>query len=329
MKKVFLVLLTVLLIFFESCKSDFNINAPIEDVYILNCILRNDNSIQYAILSKNDFTENGTAPTSISINQNIKGANIKIFNNDSVFVMRDTTLQLTESGSLSMVNCYYVKNLSINPAKVIRIEVSISGGKTLKSAIQVPEITLAKFSTNFPPIFQSGYHTKPLYNWSWVGDNGGSTNILNLPQLEIYYKKYEGGSFVDKTALVPLALYYTYDAYGNIIPVNVKLSFENYCRTTLEDINKTMQEISGDDPNKNNYIINKVLFSVISLDPSLSKYYSANNTYSENFTIKLRQTDYSNIEGGKGIFGAYYKFSKTLVVDSLYIKSFNYKYHPL
>ena len=328
MKKGFLVLLIIPFIFFESCKSDFNINAPYEDVFVLNCILRSDNTIQYAILLKNTFTGNGTAPTSNDNALNIKGANIKIFYNDLVFVMRDTTIQVTDSVNITKVNCYYVKNLIISPGKIISIEASVPGGKTLKSTIQVQNISYANFSTNFPQIFQSGYQTIPSYSWSWIGDTQGGTVILNQPQLEIYYKKYEGGTFVDKKILVPLVYYYTKDKYGNLIPVNVNLSFEDYCMTTFETINKMMQEISGDDPNKRNYIINKVLFSVVSFDPDLSKFYSAYNTYSENFTVKLRQTDYSNIDGGKGIFGAYYIFSQPLVIDGLYINSFDYQYDP-
>jgi hypothetical protein len=328
-KKTFLVLPVALLIFIESCKSDFNINAPIEDVYALNCVLRNDNSIQYAILSKNTVTVNGTAPALNSGSLNIKGANIKIFYNDSVFVMRDTTIQVTDAGNITDVNCYYVKNLIIKPGKNIRIEASVPGGKTLKSTIQVQEISFAKFSTNFPLTFKTGYQIQDSYSWSWIGDTQGSTYILNQPQLEIYYKKYEGGKFVDKIKYIPLVYYYTFDTFGNPIPFYVKFSFENDCITNLETINKTMQDISGNDPDKGNYIINKVLFSVVSFDPSLTRFYSAYNTFTENITVKLRQTDFTNIEGGKGIFGAYYKFSQPLVVDRLYIESYGYQYDPM
>ena len=118
----------------------------------------------------------------------------------------------------------------------------------------------------------------------------------------MYYKQYENGTFVDKKILIPLVYYYIIGKDGSLIPFSVELSFNNYCGTTLETVNKTMQDISGNDPHKENYIITKVVFSVISLDPVLTKYYSANIAYSdsENFTIKLRQTDFSNIEGGKG-----------------------------
>lgn len=324
MKKAFFILPIIVFILFESCNDNFNINAPYLDVYILNCILRNDSTTQYAIFSKNNFTENGVAPTSNSTAQNIKGASIKISYINSVLDMRDTTIELNDSGN-TRVNCYYTKDLVLNPGQVISIEASIPGGDKLESTIRVPKISFPGISFNFPQLFRMGYQERPYYYWSWIGNSEG---ILNLPQLEIYYQKYEGGTYVDKKILVPLALYYIYNEYGIPIPVNVKLSFNNYCVTTLENVNKTMREISGDDPNKKNYIINKVLFNVISLGPDLSKFYSAYNTYAQDFTIKLRQTDYSNIKGGKGIFGVYYKFSKSLTIDSLYINSFGYQYDP-
>lgn len=163
MKKGSWVLLIILSLYFASCKNDFNINAPYEDVYVLNCILRNDTSVQYAVISKNYFTDNGTTPAANSIEQNIKGVNIKIYNNDSVFVMRDTTIQLSVSGNATMVNCYYTKNLIMNPGKVIRIEATVPDGNTVKSTIQVPQISFINFSPDFPQIYQTGYHTKPNY----------------------------------------------------------------------------------------------------------------------------------------------------------------------
>jgi hypothetical protein len=329
MKKAPWALFITLSLFLESCDSDFSINAPHQDVYVLNCILRNDRFVQYAIISKNCYTENGTAPASNRIDQNITGVDIRIYYNDSVFVMRDTTIRLMDSGNEIQVNCYYVRNLIPSPGRVVSIEASVPDGKILKSTIQVPQISYTNFSSNFPQVYKPGYNTTPNYSWSWVGNTQQSTPILDLPQLEVYYKHYEQGTYVDKEILVPLAFYFTFDENGNLVPVSVDLSINTYCITTLEAVNKTMQEISGDDPYKENYIITKVVFSVLGLDPELSKYYSAYETYSENFTIKLRQTDFSDIEGGKGIFGAYYKSSAPLIVDSLYIQSFGYRYEPL
>jgi|GEM_PF-677092 len=333
MKKAPCVSLVVLCLILESCKSDFNINAPYQNVYVLNCILRNDTSVQYALISKNYFTENGTVPPPNSIEQNIKGANIQIFYHDSVFVMRDTTIQLADSGNETMIDCYYVNNLMLSPGRAISIEATVPGGDTLKSTAQVPQISYEHFPRDFPQLNDTyiatpNYSTTPYYSWSWIGNTQASTTILDIPQLEIYYKHYEQGTYVDKVVLVPLAFYFIVDRYGNLSPVDVGLSFRTFCVTKLDIVNKTMQDISGNDPDKENYIITKVVFSIISLDSELSKYYSAYETYLENFTIKLRQTDFSDIEGGKGIFGLCYKFSNSLVVDGSYIGSFGYRYVP-
>ncbi|MGA9292626.1 MAG: DUF4249 family protein [Ignavibacteriaceae bacterium] len=334
MKKVYLILPVILILFFESCRNDFNINAPYQDVYVLNCILRNDDSVQYAIISKNVYTGNGASPASASTAQNIKGEKIEIYYNDSVFVMRDTTIQTADSGNITPVNCYYTKDLTIKPGMTISIKAATQDGQVLQSTTRVPVISFSKFSTTFPQVMKPpevlvpGYQEKPSYSWTWTDGSGDITNILSLPQLEIDYKIDEGSSYVDKKILVPLALYYTFDANGNLIPHNVELSFDNNCLTTLKTINETMQNISGNDPDKKDYIISKVLFNVIGLDQDLSKFYSAYNTYSEDFSIKLRQTDYTNVEGGKGIFGVYYKFSIPLTVDDFYIRSFGYQYKP-
>ena len=330
MKKSHLVLLIISSIFFESCNDNFNINGPQEDIYVLNCILRNDQSTQYAIISKNIYTENGAPPAQNIIVQNIKGADIKIFYNDSVFVMRDTTIQLSDSGNATPITCYYVKRLTINYGKIIRIAASLLEGKKLESTIQGLEISLSNVSLSFPPTYDPNNDNRHYYSWQWRSNPGVLINVLNIPELEIHYKKYEGGNFVDKKTFIPLAKYYIQNTDGSFQYANVEqLSYITSCSITSESVDNTMQKISGDDPNKKDYIINKVIFRVIGLDPALAKYYFAYNTFGEGFTIKLRQTDYSNIKEGKGIFGAYYNFSKSLIIDSSYVASFGYQYDPL
>jgi hypothetical protein len=326
MKKVLLVLLTVLLIFFESCSEDFNINAPHEDIYILNCVLQNDNSIQYAILSKNSYTENGGPPTTNNTDQYIKNQTIKIYYDTSVFTMRDTTVQLTIDGNITKVNCYYIKNLIIDPGKVVSIEASAPDGKILKSTIQVPDITFPKITFRFPPVYMSGYSLLYTYSWSWTVNNKPIRDIVNLSQLEVDYKKYEGGTFVDKKIFIPVGSIVGEDGSSRII--NLEPSYDNSSSSTLDTINKKMREISENDPYKRNYIIKKIIFNVFSLDPVLSKFYSEYNASANDFTINLKPTEYSNITGGKGVFGTYYKFTKPVVADGDYIKSFGYQYEP-
>ncbi|MGA7162092.1 MAG: DUF4249 family protein [Bacteroidota bacterium] len=333
-------LLIILCLFLESCNSDFNINAPHQDVYVLNCILRNDTSIQYATISKNYSTGNGAAPAPNTIVPNIKGVNIQIFNNDSVFIMRDTTVELTDSGNSVQVDCYYLRNLVMKPGGIIGIEADLPDGQTLKSTKQMPVCYTDPSAFTFPQSYftvdqpEIGVHSKqtyikfPPYSWLFTRDKEVITDMLSFPQLEIDYEEYEGGTYVGKKTLVPLA----YGTYTNIdstwLSPDLNFSFDYTASTSLETVDKMMQEISGSDPYKNNYIITKFVFTITGMDPELTRYYSAYEVWLNSFTVKLRPTDYSNIEGGKGIFGVYYKYSVSLVVDKDYINSFGYQYDP-
>jgi hypothetical protein len=153
-------------------------------------------------------------------------------------------------------------------------------------------------------------------------------DIVNLPRIEVYYEKNEGGTFVVKKIIIPLGSF-TIRGYSDTPVFTSSEPSSNYKANEYYDIiNAKMKEISGNDPNKRNYIIKKAKFSVLAVDPQLSKYYTQSSTYSQSFSVKLFPPDYSNIQGGKGIFGMYYNFSKSANIDSLYVYSFGYQYKP-
>ncbi len=331
MNRAVLILPVILFIFFESCSDDFNLNAPFKNVYTLNCILRSDSPIQYAVISKNIYTENGAPPAAAGTVQNIKGANVEIYYKGSVVVMRDTTIQFTDAGNTIQVNCYYLNKLAMEQGEIISIKAIMPDGHILKSTNKIPVciIPYLTFPRSFSTKEQNGYYKNiSSYTWFFRNDNKEVNDILSFPQLEIAFEKYEGGTYVDKKTLVPLAYYPSADNNGSILSPDLNFSFNYNAYTSLEAVDKTMEEISGSDPFKNNYIITKVSLNVNSLDPELSIYYNTYETYLNSFTIKLSPSDYSNIEGGKGIFGIYYIYTGSFVVDKDYINSFGYQYDP-
>lgn len=220
----------------------------------------------------------------------------------------------------------------MEPGAIISIEAALPDGQILKSTSHIPVtyFVLSSFPQSFySSLNQRGSYIKyPFYSWLFKNNNIEIKNILSLPQLEIDYEEHEGGAYLNKKTLVPLTYGSITDTSGTIPSLDLNFSFNYYTSTTLETINKTMQEISGSDAYKSNYIITRVIFSVTSMDPDLSRYYSAYEVWLNSFTVKLRPTDYSNIQGGKGIFGIYYKYSNSLGVDKVYINSFGYQYDP-
>jgi hypothetical protein len=323
MRKSFLPILIIISLLFLSCSEDFNINAPKKDVYVLNCILQNENTIQYALLTKNVYTDNGAAPATIPDDRYIKNAVVKIFYNNSVYLLRDTTIQGIGNSSTTSLNCYYIKNLVINPGTSISIEAITPDGTKLQSTAKIPEIKFPNYYFRIPGVFMTGFEFLTVYYWSW----NTIESFISLPQLNIQYKKFENGKYIGKESFIPL-YNGTMMVDGITRGIPVQPSVNVACEFSLADLNRTMKAISGDDPLKSNYTITGVQFYVTGLDPSLSRYYTGINTFENSFTIKIRPTDYSNVVGGLGVFGVRYKYTNSFAVDSVYVRSFGYKYQP-
>ena len=86
-----------------------------------------------------------------------------------------------------------------------------------------------------------------------------------------------------------------------------------------------MQDIAKGDPEKENYFIKNAEFDVIILDDNLAPYYFSIQTFLDGFTVILDQQDYSNIEGGYGVFGSFFKQTHDLIIEPDYIRSYGYK----
>jgi len=56
----------------------------------------------------------------------------------------------------------------------------------------------------------------------------------------------------------------------------------------------------------------------------LSKYYNSTNRSLDTYSVKLNETDYSNITNGYGIFGAYVRKYAGIRFTHAYIESFGY-----
>ncbi|HLP15414.1 MAG TPA: DUF4249 family protein [Bacteroidota bacterium] len=328
MKKDVLLLFVIMTLGCAACNNDFTMNAPAKDVYVLNCILRSDSPIQYARVTKNLFTDNGGVPASDISAPFVKGAVIRLMIGDSVFLMRDTTILVTQSGTSSQVECYYIRDLTLLPGKSVRIEARMPDGTLLTSSSQTPIIQYSKQSWNFPQLLYNGYLTTSIYSWIWMVNGVASEYVYSIPHLRVSYKQDGNGTPIEKTVDVPVQIFSNGINSGQQTQEAV-LSFNTYCLTQLETIHKTMKDISGDDPAKHNYAITKVTLTVTSLDPMLTKYSYIYNTSAEEFTIKLRQPEASNIEGGKGVFGITCVYSHPLDVDTAYVRAFGYTYNSI
>jgi hypothetical protein len=96
----------------------------------------------------------------------------------------------------------------------------------------------------------------------------------------------------------------------------------------LDAISRALEEISAGDPNKDNYnILQSPAFELIALDLNLSRYVSSTNQTFDDLTVTVNESDFTNIEGGLGVFGSYTKKKYNRIkFQPGYIESFGYNF---
>ena len=143
--------------------------------------------------------------------------------------------------------------------------------------------------------------------------------------MTIRYKQNVNGEIIEKTKVVPIKYE---DVSGELTPIFPSPTSSPIAIYQLDAVTKALQEISDGDPHKQNYsILQKISFSVTAFDLPVSKYISSTGGSFDDLTVSVDVADYTNIEGGFGLFGSYSKknYTKLRFLQN-YIESFGYNF---
>jgi hypothetical protein len=311
MKKINLILISIILLTLISCDEDFNPYGEYQEKFAFTCILRNDDNIQTATLFKSYLT-----PPS---DPSVIGADVRIWYNDSVFVFKDSSITRTDTSRYTTpFSIYYSDQFSVDYNKSIELEVLLPNGKRLRSYSVTPrkfnfdnesEVLVPPVSTNIIQI-------------SW---DDLETGIYFSSTFTIRYRQNINGEIVEKTKIVPLRYV---EQNGELTPIFPSPTAAPIVIYQLDAVSKALEEISAGDSDKGNYsIYQKISFSTTAYDLSVSKYISSTGGSFDDLTVSVNVADYSNVEGGFGLFGSYSKRDYTrLRFLQEYIESFGYNY---
>ena len=310
MKKLKLIFLIPFVLTFISCDEDFNPYGEYQEKFALTCILKNDDNFQTATLFKSYLTP--------PVDPAVTGADIRIWYNDSVFVFRDTSFARTDTSRYkSPFRFYYNKEFRVGNEKHIELEVLLPNGKRLRSASVTPKaLTFSNESATGIPSASN------ILYFEW---NAFNTGTYFLPNLTIRYKQNVNGEIIEKRKVVPSEYV---DVNGELVPVYPSPIAAPIYIYQLTAVTKALQEISAGDSEKQNYsVYQKLDFSVTSYGDPVSKYVSSIGGSIDDLTVSVDVPDYSNIEGGFGLFGSYSKKNYTrLRFSQVYIESFGYNF---
>jgi len=303
---------------FNTCEDNFNPYGVFQEEYILNCILRSDTTFQIATLSRS-YMPDEADPNSFREDPAIVGADIRVWYNDSVYLFRDSSVARIDTSRYSTpIRFYYNNNFSITSFREIEIEVLLHNGRRLRASSITPATIVFKTNSEviIPPVNLN------LVQFFWEAQEQGT---YFSPKFEIKYLQKINGSTELKTIEVPLR--YT-NNNGNLKPVYTEPSNRTSAIYTLDAVTKTLEEISDGDPNKTNYTIFQTpMFDLLAFDTHLSRYASSTSQSLNDLTVTVNASDYTNIEGGLGIFGSYTKENYPAIkFQPGFIESFGYNF---
>lgn len=314
MKRLFQLFLLLPLLIILSCDDSLNPYGELKERFVLNCIIRADTTFQTATLSKS-YQPVGVNPYEYTDDNAIQNATIRIWNKDKVTRLRDSIVSRPDGDQYGKpFRVYYSNNFSPEPASFLEIEAILPDGRKLTSSANVPaSVTMSKLQSD--DIIDG---KKNFLKFVWQSNQ---KDPVFIPKLIIHFFRDDADGRKKGVAVVP----FSYEKFGNeYIPNYAKPSNDYAYSVDSETLNRAMELISGDDKNKGRYIILSCILEVISLDPDLSSFYNASSRERDIYSVKLDETDFTNIKGGYGVFGVYTSAKWVARFKHTYIRSFGY-----
>jgi hypothetical protein len=183
------------------------------------------------------------------------------------------------------------RRFKVEPDESIEVEVMLPNGRRLNSSTKTAgRVSFLDSSTT------TIWGSVDLI-FLWTGPSVGINYFL--PKFSIIYYKKEGDQNTRHEKEVPFR-------YENNLPVPFTTSKMPLVSVSINTLKRALEEISEEDSDKASYSIAlHPEFAVAAFDDVLSKYYSTSTQSFSSLTVTLDETDYSNIQGGYGIFGSF------------------------
>lgn len=294
----------------SSCEENFSPKSDFNEKIILYSIINADSTRQTALLERS-YNVPGFDPYVNTIDPFISDAEIRLRQGDNVIFMKDTIIDRTDTSRYNNpLSYFYTDNFNISGNDPLEIIATLADGRQLYAITNLPLPVLFDTSNDniLPP--DSG----DTFRFSWQSQED---NIWFLPKFEFFYRK-DGVRYSKE---VPIGFI---EDDQQVEPIYPDISQSSALRFEIEMLDSAFLQISRGDPDKSSYEILGSVFTVLIFDQNLSDYISSTNGFLDDFTVILDENDFTNIQGGFGIFGSYIIQKTGALFTEDYIKSFGY-----
>lgn len=320
MKKILILLFIGFLII--SCDNEIEPYSDYQQNIVVYGILSLDTNFQSIAVLKNYSLEEYNNPT---ITNEIEGAKVRVYNDTENYTFVQTKKERKDKDRYKTEMVYYTNsNFKPNEGTTYNLLVELPDGKKLKSSLITPRGQL--YYTKFEPIIPTNT-VELVYNLSY-NLSTSITSYITYSRLYLHYNYKENNVFKRKVVEIPSKVISSgseksyYFAPPDVYPFAY---FDNAAvKYVLSNLNK------ADTTHANYQLIGPELKFFI-MEKNLGRFVLTNTSSPQGLSVILDTYDYSNIEGGLGVFGSYVTWSslKTtkiwkIFLDHLYIKNLGY-----
>lgn len=292
----------------SGCDQSLNPKAPFQKQLVVFSILSNASDTQYVRVSTN-YDVTGFDPSENQVDQSIIGAQVIVTGPSNSYRFEETLLPRGNTSRYKTpIHAYAVSPFSPELGKTYNLAVTTGDLGTASGSVTIPE----KGSVLLEPTWITVLLDTPDPDLRYVNLffhvsatlSGGCKGYLI--QMFIDYEVLSGSDWTQKRTEVPRRV--LVDTLGMWIgdypglerfmvnPIGEAYRYLAYRQTLIKILsNYPHQKIT----------FHRIVARVVQFEQSVYDYYNTVNGFRDPISIRLDETDYSNIKGGKGVFGAY------------------------
>jgi hypothetical protein len=312
-----------------SCDESFSPKGEYEQKYFLFCIINYDKggaTVQYAIVN-GSYDVAGTSPLENTVDPSVDSAIVRLTTQTKTYVLSETSLRLPDTSRYGARRKFYLSRaVNVAPGEAVTVTASIPKGPTLVGSTAVPVIRPMESHPTYVVGFTTTVNRNTqgdTYILDW--DDGNHDDHLYFPTLTLMYTRTDGDSVKSFAKPIPMKFV---TQNGQSVPVYPTPGPTASCSFSFDAIDAAIRSISEGDSLKSRYTLLRLDFQVIECDLQLSRYYLSVNGTMDQYSLRLDETVYSNVQGGGGIVGATLVNGITYPIDPRYASQFGYRAQP-
>lgn len=302
----------------SGCENSFDPKKNYQEKYMINLVIKGDSVNQLAVVSKS-YDVPGYNPAENGVSPFVSGARITIASTfyDLAYTFKDTVS--TEIGGKygSPAPVYKLSQMKARSNDTLTLLATMPDGTVLSSKCVVPRDLDFRLSKQYISTITSNPLEKALtIQWS------ASPDYIFVPRLTLYYATDKNGVVKGYKKEIPLKYV---DVEGTQKPLYPGVTRDKILVYEYPAINKVMLDISEGDNDKYSYVIQDAILEVLVMDKNLGNYYGSTEGFLDDYSVRLDEVVFSNIQGGLGVFGAYLISSRKMNIEDNFVQSFGYR----